>query len=90
MSKLKRELLTLTTTGGPGGGGKGQGFDVRSTGDARVGLIGFPSVGKSTLLSLLTGVESKQAQYEFTTVTCIPGTFKYKGCDIQLLGMFNT
>ena len=36
-------------------GGPGEGFEVRATGDARVGFIGFPSVGKSTLLTKLTG-----------------------------------
>lgn len=76
ISKLKQQLITNASKGGGGGG---EGFDVRSTGDARVGLVGFPSVGKSTLLSLLTGAKSEAAAYEFTTLTCIPGTFKYKG-----------
>mmetsp|Transcript_64325 Transcript_64325/g.78649 ORF Transcript_64325/g.78649 Transcript_64325/m.78649 type:complete len:371 (-) Transcript_64325:367-1479(-) len=84
ISKLKKELLTKATQGKGGGG---EGFGVKATGDARVGLIGFPSVGKSTLLTLLTGVESRAEEYQFTTLTCIPGTFKYKGCDIQLLDL---
>lgn len=52
VAKLKRELIE------PAGGKKGtagQGFEVSRTGDARVGMIGFPSVGKSTLLTKLTG-----------------------------------
>ena len=44
-------------------------------------------MGKSTLLTRLTGVSSEAAAYEFTTLTCIPGQFKYKGCDIQLLDL---
>lgn len=65
----------------------GEGFDVTKSGDARLGMIGFPSVGKSTLLTKLTGTFSEAAAHEFTTLTCIPGTFKYKGCKIQLLDL---
>ena len=36
-----------------------QGFDVNKVGDARVGFVGFPSVGKSTLLTKLTGTYSE-------------------------------
>ena len=46
IAKLKRQLVDPP---GGGGGGKGDGFDVNKTGDARIGLVGFPSVGKSTL-----------------------------------------
>ena len=55
-----------------------KGFDVARTGDARVGFVGFPSVGKSTLLSNLAGVYSEVAAYEFTTLTTVPGVIRYK------------
>lgn len=61
-----------------------KGFDVAKTGDARVGFVGFPSVGKSTLLSNLAGVYSEVAAYEFTTLTTVPGCIKYKGAKIQV------
>lgn len=85
LAKLRREIIAPKGSGGTAK--PGEGFDVTKSGDARVGLIGFPSVGKSTLLSKLTGTHSEAASYEFTTLTCIPGTFQYKGCKIQLLDL---
>lgn len=86
LAKLKRELLTQSGVTGKGSGA-GEGFDVTKSGDARVGLIGFPSVGKSTLLNVLTNTFSEVASYEFTTLTCIPGVIQYKGAKIQLLDL---
>ncbi|EGC28331.1 hypothetical protein DICPUDRAFT_51911 [Dictyostelium purpureum] len=85
LAKYKRELLLGPSKGAAASAGEG--FDVSKSGDARVGLIGFPSVGKSTLLTKLTGTSSEVASYEFTTLTCIPGVINYKGAKIQLLDL---
>ncbi|KAJ7427176.1 developmentally regulated GTP binding protein 1 [Willisornis vidua] len=84
---LHRELITPK---GGGGGGPGEGFDVAKTGDARIVFVGFPSVGKSTLLSNLAGVYSEVAAYEFTTLATVPGVIRYKGSKIQLLDLPGT
>lgn len=83
LAKLRRELIAPKSQGG----GTGEGFDVAKTGDARIGFVGFPSVGKSTLLSNLAGVYSEVAAYEFTTLTTVPGCIRYKGAKIQLLDL---
>ena len=85
LARYKRELLFDAPKSGAQG--TGEGFDVKATGDARVGLVGFPSVGKSTLLTSLTGIFSEAASYEFTTLTCIPGVIHHKGAKIQLLDL---
>lgn len=86
LARLRNELF-VEQSGGGGGGGPGEGFAVARNGDARVALIGFPSVGKSTLLGAMTETESETAAYEFTTLTCIPGVLKYKGSKIQVLDL---
>jgi ribosome-interacting GTPase 1 len=60
----------------------GEGFDVSMHGSARVAMIGFPSVGKSSFLNLVTNQESEAAAYEFTTLTCIPGKLFINGAEV--------
>ncbi|KAH9081831.1 developmentally regulated GTP-binding protein [Lactarius deliciosus] len=83
LARYRAQLLEPTSKSG----GPGTGFDVQKSGDARVALIGFPSVGKSTLLSKVTHTASETAAYEFTTLTAIPGVIEYKGARIQLLDL---
>ncbi|KIY46196.1 developmentally regulated GTP-binding protein, partial [Fistulina hepatica ATCC 64428] len=83
LARYRAQLLEPTAKSGP----SGTGFDVQKSGDARVALIGFPSVGKSTLLTKATHTASETAAYEFTTLTAIPGVIEYKGARIQLLDL---
>ncbi|EEH36154.1 GTP-binding protein [Paracoccidioides lutzii Pb01] len=84
LARLRAQLLEPTAGAGSGGG---SGFDVSKSGDARISLVGFPSVGKSTLLSKITKTKSEVAAYSFTTLTAIPGVLEYGGAEIQILDL---
>ena len=68
-------------------GGKGPGYSVRKSGHATVAIVGFPSVGKSTLLNKITNAESEVGAYHFTTLTVVPGEMLHRGAKIQLLDL---
>ncbi|MEM3852286.1 MAG: GTP-binding protein [Methanomassiliicoccales archaeon] len=67
--------------------GGGEGYAVRKTGNATVALVGFPSVGKSTVLNKITNASSEVAAYAFTTLTVVPGLLEYRGARIQVLDL---
>lgn len=79
LSRLKEESLKKR-----GSGARGRGFHIKKSGDSTVVLVGFPSVGKSTILNQLTNAESKIGEYEFTTLEIIPGIMEYKGAKVQI------
>jgi small GTP-binding protein len=82
LARLRDELQKRATAKSAG---KGKGYGVKKSGDATVIMVGFPSVGKSTLLNCLTGTSAEVAAYDFTTLEVIPGTLLYKGAQIQFL-----
>ncbi len=85
LAKLREELIEQASS--KKGGGRG--FGIKKSGDAQVAFIGFPSVGKSSLLNLLTegNTDSKVAAYDFTTITAIPGMMDIEDAKIQLIDL---
>ncbi|BGO98258.1 hypothetical protein NBRC10512_003479 [Rhodotorula toruloides] len=86
-AKLARYRAELLEGQSAKSGGKGEGFDVAKSGYGRAVLIGFPSVGKSTLLSKVTNTESVAAAYAFTTLVAVPGVLDCEGAKVQLLDL---
>lgn len=85
LARLRTQLLEASkpTTSGS----KVPSFEVRKHGDVRVAMVGFPSAGKSTLLSSITNTSSAVGEYEFTTLTCVPGQLEVNGTNVQILDL---
>jgi len=86
IGKLKAKVSQLKEKLEHKGEGTDQasGYALKKEGDATIGLVGFPSVGKSTLLNELTGAKSEVANYDFTTLEVFPGMIKHNGAEIQI------
>jgi small GTP-binding protein len=83
VARLKSELEVRRLRSGGGG----VSYAVKKSGNATIGLVGFPSVGKSTLINKITDATSAVAAYDFTTVTIIPGMLEWRGARMQILDM---
>lgn len=89
IGKLKAKIAKLAMEDEKRKSAKGntKGFYVKKAGNATVALVGFPSVGKSTLLNQLTGAKSEVGAYHFTTLDVVPGVMIYNHAKIQILDM---
>jgi len=85
IGRLKSKLARLREEAEKKKSGRGKVLSLRKSGDATVLLVGFPSVGKSTLLNKITSAESRTGEYDFTTVDVIPGVMEYNSSRIQIL-----
>jgi small GTP-binding protein len=62
-------------------------WDIKKQGNFTYALVGFPSVGKSSLIKKLTNAQIKVASYEFTTIKPFSSIVKICGAMIQLVDL---
>lgn len=66
---------------------RGSVFSIDKQGAAQNILIGFPNVGKSTLLSRLTNATPEIADYPYTTAVPVIGMMEYEDIQVQILDL---
>lgn len=62
-------------------------FYIKREGAGQVVMAGLPNSGKSSLFTALTGVDSRVADYPFTTQSPLPGMLNYENIKIQIIDM---
>lgn len=66
---------------------RGSIFSIDRQGAAQNILIGFPNVGKSTLLSRLTNASPEIADYPYTTAVPVLGMMEFEDIQIQIVDL---
>ncbi|MCS7254497.1 MAG: TGS domain-containing protein [Armatimonadota bacterium] len=58
---------------------------ITKQGAGQVVLIGYPNVGKSSLLNALTGAQSRVADFPYSTPLPVPAMMQFENVQIQLI-----
>ncbi len=83
---IKKRMATLKKEGGKKKAKASfNPFHVEKQGAGQVVLVGFPNVGKSTLVAALTRAKTKVTEYPFATNLPITGMMPYEDTLIQLV-----
>jgi uncharacterized protein len=62
-------------------------LSIKKQGIKQFVLVGCPNVGKSSLINKLSGLQTKIANYEFTTLKPIPGVVDINGAEFQIIDL---
>lgn len=84
---LRRRLSKLRDTEKPSkkSGRHESVYHIDREGAGRVAVVGYPNVGKSSLVDVLTHAKPKISEYPFTTWTPTPGMMPWENIQIQLI-----
>jgi ribosome-interacting GTPase 1 len=82
ITKLTKEAAKVQVTAKKGGV-----YHIPKEGAGQITLVGLPNVGKSQLVSAVTGVSLEVADYPFTTKAPQLGMMRFENVQIQLIDM---
>jgi ribosome-interacting GTPase 1 len=67
--------------------GGGTGFFIKKGIYPSIGLLGPPSVGKSSILNAITNADSRVGEFDFTTLSIVPGVMEYRNMKFRILDL---